>query len=228
MNYFGNGFSEQHQYLQTIIRKEAKIEEAKQCFLSLHAMLHHSRVSNMAVHEVDALLDDLKREEYTIMPGKQDETIAWVLWHITRIEDITMNLLLARTEQVYDAHWKANIHAGVDDTGNAMSDEEIIALSKQLDIGQLLAYRDAVGKRTREVVSSLSAKDMKRKVASVDLDRVLAQGGVSEQESAIWLLAFWGKKDVAGLLLMPATRHEVLHLNACAKWKQSIRKKKNI
>ena len=33
----------------------------------------------------------------------------------------------------------------------------------------------------------------------------------------------WAKKDVAGLLLMPPTRHAMLHLNDCCKWKEQIR-----
>lgn len=30
-----------------------------------------------------------------------------------------------------------------------------------------------------------------------------------------WLLDFWARKRVAGLLLMPITRHQLVHLNAC-------------
>ena len=50
--------------------------------------------------------------------------------------------------------------------------------------------------------------------------------GVTRQEESFWLLDFWGKKDVAGLLLMPPTRHVMLHLNDCFRWKEEIRTKK--
>ena len=36
---------------------------------------------------------------------------------------------------------------------------------------------------------------------------------------------FWAKKDIAGILLMPPTRHVMLHLNDCCKWKLAIRGK---
>ncbi|MDB9152336.1 hypothetical protein [Parabacteroides distasonis] len=36
---------------------------------------------------------------------------------------------------------------------------------------------------------------------------------------------FWAKKDIAGILLMPPTRHVMLHLNDCCKWKLTIRGK---
>ena len=64
------------------------------------------------------------------------------------------------------------------------------------------------------------------KVSGDDLDRILNEGGVTRQEESFWLLDFWGKKDVAGLLLMPPTRHVMLHLNDCFRWKEEIRTKK--
>ena len=58
------------------------------------------------------------------------------------------------------------------------------------------------------------------------LEKILCEGGVTQQGNSIWLLDFWGKKDIAGILLMPPTRHVMLHLNDCCKWKEYIRTKK--
>ena len=65
-------------------------------------------------------------------------------------------------------------------------------------------------------------------ILTVDIARLTEakEGGVTQQEESAWLLDFWGKKDVAGLLLMPPTRHVMLHLNDCCRWKQEIRTKK--
>jgi hypothetical protein len=30
-----------------------------------------------------------------------------------------------------------------------------------------------------------------------------------------WLLDFWGKKNILGLIMIPITRHQTLHLNDC-------------
>ncbi|MDD3244412.1 MAG: hypothetical protein PHD32_11955 [Eubacteriales bacterium] len=104
------------------------------------------------------------------------------------------------------------------DTGNAWSDEEILSFSAQVDPQALLAYRDAVGRRTREITQAFTPADMKRKILPEDTARIQSEGGVTAHPDSIWLLDFWGKKDVAGLLLMPATRHQTLHLNDCVKW----------
>lgn len=223
MKYFGSGLSELHKELNSVIRKKDEIQQAKKLFLELHARLNLSLVSGTEQNEVDLLLGDLSREEYAVMPTSKDETIAWVLWHIARIEDLTMNLLVDRKEQVFNADWKEKLNVSIMDTGNALTDDEIMKLSTNINIEELLAYRNAVAKRTREIVSGLKSEDMKRKMDKSDLERILAEGGVTKQEDSIWLLDFWGKKDVAGILLMPPTRHVMLHLNDCCKWKEHIR-----
>jgi len=228
MKYFGKGLSEQHKKLGQIIRKKEMIEQAKELFLVIHAQLNLSEISDTEKNEVDGLLNDLSKEEYAIMPTSKDETIAWVLWHITRIEDLTVNMLIAQKEQIFNAEWKKSLNVSITDTGNALTDDEIMVLSHNINIDGLLCYRNAVARNTREVVMKLKTDDMKRKVLSNDLKKIMSVGGVTEQEDSIWLLDYWGKRDVAGILLMPPSRHVMLHLNDCCKWKMHIRDKKKV
>lgn len=226
MKYFGNELGGLHKELSAIIRKPDKLAEAKRLFLEIHSKLHLSSVTGTEENEVDNLLSGLAPYEYSIMPTSNDETIAWVLWHIARIEDLTMGILTANGEQLFDCKWKERLNAPISDTGNALSDDEIMELSRRLNIKELIAYRNAVGQRTRGIVKSLSTGDMKRRVSPQGLEAIKQAGGVTNQEASMWLLDFWGKKDVAGLLLMPPTRHVILHLNDCCKWKQYICKGK--
>lgn len=223
MKYFGNGLSELHKQLNGMIRRPEKLEEAKQLFCELHAGLHLSSMADGKPNEVDRLLHDLSAHEYRIMPTAKDETIAWVLWHIARIEDLTVGILAADRGQLFDDEWQRRIDSPITDTGNALSDDEIMELSRRLHMEELLAYRNAVGRRTRDMVKSLSADDMRRKVSAQGLEEIRQTGGVTNQEDSLWLLDFWGKKDVAGILLMPPTRHVLLHFNDCCKWKVHIR-----
>ena len=228
MKYFGEGLREQHKKLQHMIRKEQELDAVKELFLSIHAALHTSVISEMPRNEVDALLQDLQEYEYAIMPTREAETIAWVIWHIARIEDLTMNMVVARQEQVWNADWKQRLQTGLEDTGNALTDDEIMDFSKTVCIPELLAYRNAVGRRSRQLVQELTFADMKRHVSQQDLARIRLCGGVSEHPDSLWLLEFWGKKDVAGILLMPLTRHMLLHLNDCCRWKLEIRNRKHL
>jgi len=226
MKYFGEGLSEKHKELSKIIRRADQTAQAKELFLDIHAGLHLSEVSGVPHNEVDELLEDLAPEEYAIMPASKDETIAWVLWHVARIEDLTMNMLVAEQDQIFDEEWKKKLNVFITDTGNALTDDEIMELGHNMNVEELLRYRNDVGRRTREIVGGLAAEDMRRKVKPGDIERIRDCGGVTKQEDSVWLLDFWGKKDVAGLLLMPPTRHVMLHLNDCCKWKEVIRTRK--
>ena len=222
MKYFGNDLSEKHKELSKIIRKKDSLADAVNLFLEIHSALHLSEVSNTAANEVDSLFGDLSPHEYSIMPSpKKGETIAWVVWHISRIEDMTMNILVAESEQIFNEEWQKRINSSFLDTGVSMSVEEIMVLSKEINISELLAYRNAIGKQTRDIVEKLTADDMKRKVSPKGIEKIRQAGGTTP--NCEWLLEYWGKKDVAGILLMPPTRHLILHLNDCCKLKLQIR-----
>ena len=40
-------------------------------------------------------------------------------------------------------------------------------------------------------------------------------GVVSTDENAVWLIDYWCKKDVKGLIQMPFSRHWIMHIEAC-------------
>lgn len=105
MKYFGSGLSELHKEVNAVIRKPDKLADAKQLFFTLHSRLHLSSLSGTEMNEVDYLLKDLTPCEYSIMPTSKDETIAWVLWHIARIEDLTMGILVADGGQLFNDEW---------------------------------------------------------------------------------------------------------------------------
>lgn len=214
--------------LKEIIRKSDCYEEAKELFLEMHGLVHFSEVTSMKYQSFfDILLEGTEDKDYSIMPTEKDETIAWIIWHITRIEDITINILVNNSNQVLNQKWLENLNINITDTGNAMTDEEIIYLSKSLNKQELINYRNAVGKRTQEILKSLNFKDMKRKIDREGLNRILDEGGVTQHPNSIWLLDFWGKKDVAGIILMPITRHQVGHMNECLRLKDIIKRRKS-
>lgn len=223
MKYFGQQQGNMHKQLSKMIYNPKNIDEAKQLFLDMHTLLHLAMMTQTPKNELDDLLSDLKNEEYAIMPTKQDETIAWVLWHTARIEDLTMGILVGQDKQIFNEEWQRKMKVKIKDTGNALNDDEIMELSHQVDIPALLEYRNVVGRKTQQIVCQLKAEDMHRPVSLEGIQQIKEEGGVTSQDDSMWLLDYWGNKDVAGLLLMPASRHLIMHFNACAKWKEHIR-----
>jgi hypothetical protein len=101
------------------------------------------------------------------------------------------------------------------DTGNAMSRDEIETFNKNIDMKALKNYRVQVGKQTQKIIKCLEYFDMKRKIEKRQLKRIMDNGGILENEKSKRLLDFWGSKNVLGLITMPITRHQTLHLNDC-------------
>jgi hypothetical protein len=66
--------------------------------------------------------------------------------------------------------------------------------------------------------------DINRKVEKRHLDKILQNGGLIDDPKSVWLLDFWGKKNVLGLIMMPITRHQIVHLNDCFKIKAKYNK----
>jgi hypothetical protein len=54
------------------------------------------------------------------------------------------------------------------------------------------------------------------------VQRIFDEGAVLEETRGI--AEYWSKRDVAGLLLMPATRHILTHLNEALKIKKKLKK----
>ena len=208
--------------LRTALSNPVKHGEAIELFLTQHAMVHSARMSGTGLwsfeDEIWHGLDDLFIRS---IPPKFEHSIAWCIWHLTRCEDITMSLLVAGTSQLLlQDDWLARLCVPASDTGNAMDEREIINCSAKIDIPELRAYRIAVGQRTREIVQALQTRDFKHKTDPVRLQRVLTEGAVLASQQ--WLIDYWGGLTVAGLLLMPPTRHTMVHLNEAMKIKKKI------
>jgi hypothetical protein len=209
--------------LRRLLSRSDQHEKAIELFLKHHAMLHSARMTQTESWSFeDEVLNDMTAEQVRRIPQNCDHSVAWLLWHIARCEDITMNLLMAGSPQVlHRDRWLEQMKITAQDTGNAMSREEIAQFSAVIDIEALRAYRVAVGRRTQEIVRQLAAEELKQKVDPARLQRVWDEGAVVE--AARGIADYWGRRTIAGLLLMPATRHNIVHLNEALQIKRRRR-----
>ena len=169
---------------------------------------------------VEKLCIKLSDEQYSLMPypdvnGYHCKTIAYSIWHMARIEDITAHTLICGDEQVLfrDDYMKATC-SPIITTGNELVRDEITVFSQSLNIAGLLRYAADVKASTDELLSRLSYEDSKRRFTSDDKERVIASKSVSEDENAVWLIDYWCGKDIAGIIKMPFTRHLIMHIEA--------------
>ncbi|UCG26270.1 MAG: DinB family protein [Chloroflexota bacterium] len=205
--------------LRASLKDPGRHQEAIQLFLDQHAMVHSEKMSQSGLWSfADEILDDMTEEQVRHIPGDSEHSVAWLLWHMARIEDVTMNLLVAGEPQLFNQeNWPERLGVTVRNTGNAMDEEWVRQLSAAVDVEALLDYRLAVGRRTREIVGELRPEQLKQKVDPARLQRVLDEGAVVPEAQS--LIDYWGRRAIAGLLLMPPTRHNFVHLNEAQRLK---------
>lgn len=194
-------------------------KEAIRLFLRQHAMLHSAQMADAGLWSYqDEILDGMDEAQIRRIPQNEEHSVLWCIWHIARIEDVTMNLLVANTNEVFEEEqWLAKLKAPIQHTANALDEDEVEALSLQVDIAALLEYRIAVGRRTREIVPQLEPGSLPKKVNQAKIARVTEKGVVHPDAHGV--IDYWSKRTIAGLLLMPASRHLLVHLNEAARLK---------
>lgn len=208
-----------HKQLRSLLEEESNHRRAIELFVLQHAEVHAGRMSAAGEHSFeDDVLDGLADDQLRRVPDGMEHSIAWILWHLARIEDVTMNVLVAGADQVLNREdWREKLGVSFIHTGNMMSLREMQELSEGLDIDQLKSYRMVVGRETEAMVKRFNPGDLDRKTPPSRLARLSDEGAVIEQAKG--LLEYWGKRTVAGLLLMPPTRHCFVHLNEAMKIK---------
>jgi len=66
-------------------------------------------------------------------------------------------------------------------------------------------------------------RGLNRRVSQPGIDRIRDESGVTYQKDSSWPLDYWGNKTVAGIQLMPITRHQVGHLNESMRLKNKMK-----
>ena len=193
-------WNDQQKLLRQALTKSDDHQSAIGLFLCQHAMVHKAEMSRMGLHSfADEVWQDASEQVLRCIPPKFEHSIVWLIWHIARIEDMTMNGLLAeRTQIFHQDDWLTRLNITIKHSGNVVMDNaNMTELSHVIDIEALKAYRFAVGRSTRQAVESLRPEEFKHKVDPARLQELVENGSVIEEASD--LLAYWGNLDEGGL-----------------------------
>ena len=148
--------------------------DLRDLFLDQHAAMHSAAVGGNKMSAAERTFTGLTDEQMRVRPREDLNSLAWLMWHIARAEDIMVNTVLAGRPQVFDDPWKKRLGITRPDFGIGMTSAEVTQLTGQIDPGALRAYRDAVGLRTREVVGGFKPQDWEGPVAVEAIERAAA------------------------------------------------------
>ena len=204
------------------------IDKIRELTLEVHAMVHPAEISGRTEKTIaDYVLDYMlrgnqnelvPREDYDVdlhYAGTRTVPLCWQFWHTYRIEDLVSNILMANQNQIFNKEWQRKIGSPITDTGNALELDEAIAFGKEINVEALHEYMLAVGKNTRNILGNLTLVQINSMVPEEWVMRILEEGGVTTDFRSVWLLVFWGKLTMGGMILTPMTDHHMMHLPPC-------------
>ncbi|WP_418331693.1 hypothetical protein [Ruminococcus sp.] len=204
------------------------IDKIIELTLEVHAMVHPAEISGRTEKTIaDYVLDYMlrgnqnelvPREDYDVdlhYAGTRTVPLCWQFWHTYRIEDLVSNILMANQNQIFNEEWQRKIGSPITDTGNALELDEAIAFGKEINVEALHEYMLAVGKNTRNILGNLTLVQINSMVPEEWVMRILEEGGVTTDFRSVWLLVFWGRLTMGGMILTPMTDHHMMHLPPC-------------
>jgi hypothetical protein len=185
--------------------------DAGKLLLIQHAAVHGVAVRgrgrpSLADRVFGTLTDDQMRQR----PAEGGNSLAWLLWHVARAEDVFVNTVLWGQPQVFADGWAERLKAARPDIGTGMTATEVATLTDTIDVAALREYRDTVGRRTREGVAAMPADAWEGRVEASDIRRAQEAGAFGP--NAAELPAFFTGWPRAALLSSIAVIHSAQHI----------------
>lgn len=204
------------------------LDKIRELTLEVHALVHPAEISGRTEKTIaDYVLEYmLKGNQNELVPredcdvdlhyaGTKTVPLCWQFWHTYRIEDLVSNILMADENQIFDEVWQRKIGASITDTGNALEADEAVLFGKGINAETLREYMIAVGKNTHRILENLTLEQIKSMVPATRVMRILEEGGVTTDFRSVWLLVYWGRLTIGGMILTPMTDHHMMHLPPC-------------
>jgi uncharacterized damage-inducible protein DinB len=114
---------------------------------------------------VESVLDGLSQEDLEARPGPGANTIAWLVWHIARVQDDHVSDVAGHEQTWTSGGWEERFGLGLPpgDTGYGHTPEQVAKVSG-VPGADLLAYYEAVHARTLDYLAGLTAAELDRVV----------------------------------------------------------------
>ncbi len=156
-----------------------------------------------AIHggSVDALFEGLTDAQVRQRPHGLN-SVVWLVWHATRVEDAAVNRFVADRPQVFEeGDWRPRLGIERRDVGPGMTADDVEALSARIDVPALKGYVGAVAARTRAITDTLPPAAWEEIVPPERIRRVVLDEGLLV-DAGRWVEEFWARGHARGWYLL--------------------------
>ncbi len=170
-----------------------------------HANLHQRTLPNLFAKLSDAQL--------RARPRPETNSIAWNIWHLLRIEDITLNRFVALTPQLYtSAGWQERLGIAYGDMGTAMAIGDVDALSQTINLSELANYATAVGAQSTLTLQGFDMALVGQKRPEAHMRAVIAGEKVCAPAIVEGVIKYWGNLTIEQYVVDYCVLHPSLHV----------------
>ncbi len=111
---------------------------------------------NRSNEYLTAALEGLTQPEFCWKPDPESNCAAFIMWHMTRVEDFFVNRVIQRGTEVYEAQgFREKMGLPAKDTGNSYTLEKILAWPVP-KLEDMRAYNNAVRKTTFALLDTIA------------------------------------------------------------------------
>lgn len=113
--------------------------------------------------EVEAAVDGLDGDGLTYRPDAAANSIGWLVWHLTRVQDDHISEIAGLPQAYVTDGWAERLGLVPDllDTGYGHTSEQVVAVRFDRP-DEILAYHRAVSARTRVYLATVTSAEMDR------------------------------------------------------------------
>jgi uncharacterized damage-inducible protein DinB len=113
--------------------------------------------------EIHVAVDGLSAADLAAPPGDGRNSIGWLVWHLTRVQDHHVAELLGTGQVWTSERWaeRFGLTASDDDTGYGHTPEQVAAVRPD-GPDALIGYYEAVAARTAELLAGVTEDDLDR------------------------------------------------------------------
>jgi hypothetical protein len=177
--------------------------DALQLFLQ-----HHQRVHAQVERE---FLNSLTEEQMRLRPYEHSNSIAWLVWHMARCEDLMNFIVSGRSQLLSEKGWLARFDLSRHDIGTGMNDEEVGDFTERVDPAALKDYYKAVGNLTQTTVRDLKPEDLDEVPDPAYLTQRLVADGTARDDIVDFLIGERKGNNKGWWLVHLGLTHNHLH-----------------
>ncbi len=113
---------------------------------------------------LDQALEGLTPEEMAWVPNDECNSIAFILWHVTRAEDMWINRVILEEDLVYEG-WHKTLGTPADESGYGYTREQLLSWPVP-ELEQLKGYAGEVRVKTTALIQTITTEGLSRETGA--------------------------------------------------------------